>query len=235
VRSKVGVGELLSKAVEFKKEVEMFVEMYMSKDVITVSPDKPIMEVGEIMNRNNVRRLPVVKRGKLTGIVARSDIREAGPSDATSLSIWEVNYLLAKTTVEEIMTKDVLTVSPDNTIEEAALLLRENKVGALPVMEDGKLVGIITESDIFDALIEVMGVKWGGTRISLELEDRPGALIEALEPIKEHRINIISVATCKTYCSEAGKKEVIVRMEARDVDGIIFELKNHGIKVSDVR
>lgn len=212
----------------------MFVKMWMSKDVITVPPDMPIMEARDLMKEKNIRRLPVVKGGKLVGIITQGDVQEAGPSDATSLSIWELNYLLAKTTVEEVMTKKVLTVSPNTTIEEAALIMRENKVSGLPVMEDGKIVGMITETDIFDVMVEVMGFKRGGVRVSLELEDRPGALMEALEPIKEHHTNIISICTHKTLPQE-NKNEVVIRMDTHDVNKIVAELKKHGIKVLDVR
>lgn len=123
----------------------MIVKEHMSKGVITIAPDTPIMEAREKMKQNKIRRLPIVKDGRLLGIVTEGDIQEAGPSDATSLSVWELNYLLAKTTVDEVMTRDVITTKPSDTIEDAAIMMRENKVAGLPVMDDGELVGIITE------------------------------------------------------------------------------------------
>ncbi len=212
--------------------------MWMTKDVVTVSPDVPIMEARDIMKQHMVRRLPVLKNGKLVGIVTQGDIQEAGPSGATSLSIWELNYLLARITVEEIMTPldELITVSPDEPIEQAAHLMRKNKVGGLPVVEDtDKLVGIITESDIFDIFIELLGVRRDGTRLTLELEDRPGALLEALEVLKAHDANVLSIVTCEECRTSEDRNVVVLRMDLYDWRPIVKELKNKGIKVLDAR
>ncbi len=214
----------------------MLVRMWMSDEVITASPELPIMEARELMKEHNIRRLPVVdKRGRLIGIVTQGDIQEASPSDATTLSIWELNYLLARITVEEIMTRDVITITPDTPVEEAALLMRERKVGGLPVVEDGKLVGIITESDIFEVMIKVMGVRKGGTRLTLELEDRPGALAEALGLIKKHEVNVLSVVTCEECPAPPGYGVVVLRLATAQADPIVKELEGAGIKITDVR
>ncbi len=215
----------------------MFVRMWMTQDVITVPPDMPIMEARDIMKQHMVRRLPVVKDGKLVGIVTQGDIQEAGPSGATSLSIWELNYLLARITVGEIMTPvdELITVSPDEMIEQAALLMRKNKVGGLPVVEGDKLVGIITESDIFDILIQLLGVHRDGTRITLELEDRPGALLEALEVLKAHEANVLSIVTCEECRTTEDHDVVVLRIDLYDWRPIVKELKDKGIKVLDAR
>ncbi len=212
----------------------MLVEYWMSRDVYTISPETPILDAERIMHERGFRRLPVVKRGRLVGIVTLSDIRGAKPSPATSLSIWELNYLVARITVGEIMTKDVITISPKATIEEAASIMRERKVGALPVVEEGKLVGIITESDLLDAFMEIMGVGKGGVRLVLELEDRPGALAEALEPLKEHGVNVVSVCTC--HRTKAGPmREVVVRLRGDRADEAARWLSEKGLKVLEVR
>jgi acetoin utilization protein AcuB len=215
----------------------MFVRMWMTQDVITVEPETPIMEARDIMKQHMVRRLPVIKNGKLIGIVTQGDIQEAGPSGATSLSIWELNYLLARIKVEEVMTpaEDLITVSPDEMIEQAALLMRKNKVSGLPVVEGDKLGGIITESDIFDVLIELMGVKRGGTRITLELEDRPGALLEALEVLKAHDANVLSIVTCEECRRKEDQNVVVIRIDLYDWRPIVKELKDKGIQVLDAR
>jgi len=216
----------------------MFVRMWMTKDVITVSPDVPIMEARDVMKQHMVRRLPVVKDGKLVGIVTQGDIQEAGPSGATSLSIWELNYLLARITVEEIMTPvdELVTVSPDEPIEQAAHLMRRNKVGGLPVVEDtDHLVGIITESDIFDIFIELLGVRRDGTRLTLELEDRPGALLEALEVLKAHDANVLSIVTCEECRTSEDQNVVVLRIDLYDWRPIVKDLKDQGIKVLDAR
>lgn len=131
------------------------VSEWMTKSVITVEPDTPIGEAHQLMKEKRVRRLPVVKHDKVVGIVTIGDVREASPSDATSLSIWEINYLWGRLTVEKIMTKDVLTVSPDTTVIAAAKIMLEKKVSGLPVLDAShKLVGMITESDVFRMLVK---------------------------------------------------------------------------------
>lgn len=215
----------------------MFVRMWMTKDVITVPPEMPILEARDVMKQHMVRRLPVLKKGKLVGLITQGDIQEAGPSGATSLSIWELNYLLARITVEETMTPadNLITVSPDETIEQAALLMRKHKVGSLPVLDKHKLVGIITESDIFGVLIEVMGIRRDGTRLTLELEDRPGALAEALNVIKSYEVNVLSVVTCDKCPHEEGYVLIVIRMDHYDWRPIVKDLKDKGINVIDAR
>lgn len=213
----------------------MLVSMWLSDEVVTAPPELPIMEAAELMKREGIRRLPVVHKGRLVGIVTQGDIQEASPSDATSLNIWELNYLLAQITLEEIMTRAPVTISPETPVEEAALLMRERKVGGLPVVEDGKLVGIITESDIFEVMIEVMGVRKGGARLTLELEDRPGVLAEALGLIKGHQVNVLSVVTCEECAAPPGHGVVVIRLATAEPQPIVAELEGAGIKVSDVR
>ncbi len=132
----------------------LLVKDWMTRDVISVDPDTSIIDAHQLMRANQIRRLPIVKNGRLKGIVTRSDLRGAQPSEATTLSVWEINYLLANLSISEIMTKDVVTARPDDTIERAAELMHQRKIGALPVVDESQnLVGIITESDIFRILI----------------------------------------------------------------------------------
>jgi CBS domain-containing protein len=122
----------------------------MTTEVVTITPETTLPEAHRLMSEKGIRRLPVMKGGQLVGIVTRGDIREAEPSHATSLSIWELNYLLATLKIKRIMTRNPITISDDTTIREAALIMLENKISGLPVLNDqDKLVGIITESDIF--------------------------------------------------------------------------------------
>ncbi len=211
----------------------MIIREHMATKVATVSPDTPIMEARKAMKEHNVRRLPVTEDGRLVGIVTEGDIQEAGPSDATSLNVWELNYLLGQITVKEVMTKEVLTVGPDDTIEEAALIMRENQVAGLPVMEEGSLVGIITESDVLDTIIEVVGFKEGEIRITFSIEDRPGTLIEALKPIRDQQGNIVSILSHRH--PEANIDEFVVRIEAPDIDKVIQALKDSRVEVTDIR
>ena len=131
------------------------VKDWMTSGVITAGPNMTLPEAHQLMNENNIRRLPVLDGDRLVGMVTRGDVRGAEPSEATTLSIWEVNYLLAKLKLEHIMTRNPITVSPDATIEKAAKIMLENKVSGLPVIdEQGKQIGIITESDIFRVVVK---------------------------------------------------------------------------------
>lgn len=133
----------------------LLVRQWMTKDAITVDEKTPLPQVHQLMKQRRIRRVPIVdKHGHLVGIVTRGDVREASPSNATSLSIYEVHYLLAQLTVDAIMTRNPKTVTPDTSIKDAARIMLESKISGLPVVEGGKVVGIITESDIFRGLIE---------------------------------------------------------------------------------
>jgi len=130
------------------------VQKWMTKNVISVSPTASLFEADEMMREHGIRRLPVVDHGKVVGIVTKGDIREASPSDASALSVWEVNYLIAKLTISKVMTKTVLTIAPDVDVIDAADIMLNKKVSGLPVIDSaGNLVGIITESDIFRMLV----------------------------------------------------------------------------------
>jgi acetoin utilization protein AcuB len=212
--------------------------MWMTTKLITVTPETPILDAREMMKKENIRRMPVVnKRGKLVGMVTQGDIQEAGPSDATTLSIWELNYLLARTTVEQIMTKanDLITVRPDDPIEQAALLMRKHRISGLPVLDGGKLIGILTESDVFEVLLELMGMRKGGTRLTVELENEPGALSQVLDVIKEHGVNVFSVVTCEECRTTRDRGVVVLRLATSEWRSIVKELKDQNIKVLDAR
>lgn len=128
---------------------------WMSKEVVAITPHQSLPEAHDLMKKNKIRRLPVVDGGELVGILTLGDLREAGPSDATSLSIFELNYLLARLTVDKIMTRDPLTVTSTTGLTEAAKLMLHHKIGGLPVIDKGELVGVITESDIFRAYVHL--------------------------------------------------------------------------------
>lgn len=133
----------------------LLVKDWMQADVIVAPPDMAMLKAHKMMREKNIRRLPIVKKnGKLVGIVTRSDVRQAQPSDATTLNVWEMNYLLSQLTLKEIMTKDPVTIGAEDSVKTAATLMHNHKIGALPVVDDqGRVVGIITESDIFRILV----------------------------------------------------------------------------------
>jgi acetoin utilization protein AcuB len=205
----------------------------MSKEVVTIPSSTTILEAQKIMRESRVRRLPVVDEGELVGIVTYNDLLEASPSKATTLSRFELTYLLSKMTVAEIMTRGVITVSPDIPIEEAALIMQKNQIGGLPVVEEGRVVGIITESDIFEIFVETLGVREGGTRITLELPQRPGVLHEVTGVIKEYGINILSLATFY----EEGKPDyryVVIRINTLNPLEVVAKLRERGMTVTHV-
>jgi acetoin utilization protein AcuB len=158
----------------------------MTRNPITAHPDISIAEAMEWMRREKVRRFPVVdKRGKLVGIVTREDLLHASPSSVTSLSVWEISYLLSQVKLGEVMTKDVITVTEDVPVEEAARLMADNKIGCLPVLRDDTLVGIITESDIFKTFLELFGAREKGIRVTLLAPYFKGSLAQISSAITQ--------------------------------------------------
>ena len=135
----------------------MLIKDRMTRSPITAPPEMPMQEALKLMRERGIRRLPVVdKKGKLVGIVSDRDLLHASPSDATSLSVWELNYLLSKVTLKELMTTPVITVTPETPVQEAARIMAEKKIGGLPVVQAGKVVGVITETDLFQVLLELL-------------------------------------------------------------------------------
>ncbi len=181
----------------------------------------------DLLKEHEIRHLPVLKDGeKLVGILSERDIKQASPSPATALEIREIYYLLDKVKVKQIMTRRPYTVSSSAPIEEAALIIREKKIGCLPVVDDGKLVGILTETDIIDAFIEGMGVNGPGYRIELALPNKPGKLFELLKLLKDFDANVVSVATAPH--DDPGQDRNILRIEARNYKVVKAAIKKSG-------
>jgi acetoin utilization protein AcuB len=170
----------------------MLVKERMSKPVISVQPDTPILEALKMMQREKIRRAPVVRDGKMVGIVSDKDILNASASDATTLSMWELNYLVSRIQVKDVMTRDVRTVDEDTAIEEAARIMADNKIGGLPVMRDGRVVGLITETDLFRILLELMGAREDGLRVTAVVPDRVGALAAITKAMAESGASFIA-------------------------------------------
>ncbi len=173
----------------------MNVARRMSHPVFTVQPDLPITKAHELMAHEKVHRAPVVKNGKLVGIIAENDILKAYPSSATSLSVWEITALLEKITVKDIMIKQVRTVQEDTSIEEAARIMVDNKISALPVMRGKELVGIITETDLFRIMLEMLGARHPGVRFSVLMPYQPGEIAKLTQAIYQQGGNIVALST----------------------------------------
>lgn len=166
----------------------------MTRPVLTVRPGTPIQDALQLMRTEHIRRAPVVdEQGRLVGIVSERDLLHASPSEATSLSIWEVHYLLSKITVDRIMAKDVLTVTEDTPIEEAARIMADNKIGGLPVLRGTEVVGIVTETDLFKVFLELLGAREAGVRLSALVADRTGELAKLTSAITKAGGNILAL------------------------------------------
>jgi len=207
----------------------MFVKTKMTTNPFTVTADQTIPEAHEIMTQHNVKRLPVMHKGKLVGVISKTDIDRYTPSKATSLSMGEITYLMTKTKIKKIMSKDLVTISPDALLEEAATLMRDNKVSFLPVVDNkGKLVGIITESDIFDSFIELLGFREYGTRLTIEANDEPGIMSNLTNIIGQYGANITRIAV---YRGESGKSAIVVGLNSLNTTEIEKAIQEHGFTI----
>ena len=200
----------------------MLVGERMSHPIISITPDMPLHDALNMFKREHIRRAPVVKDGKLLGIVSDHDLLNASPSPASSLSVWEMNYLLSKITVKEVMSKKVLIVDETTPIEEAARVMADNKVGGLPVMRDGHVVGIITETDLFKIFLELMGAREKGIRITALIEEKPGQLSKITEAIAHAGGNFVA------FGQFAGE-DPSTRLVTFKVDGINKETAKQAI------
>jgi acetoin utilization protein AcuB len=173
----------------------MLVGERMSHPVLTISPEMSALDAQAFMRREHVRRAPVIHDGKLVGIVTEGDLLNASPTQATLLSVWEINYLVSKIKVSQVMTKKVMTIAEDTPIEEAARVMIDNKIGGLPVTRDGKVVGIITETDLFKVMLEMLGARQRGVRASVLVPNQAGEIAELSKAIFEAGGNIIALGT----------------------------------------
>ena len=207
----------------------MFVIDRMTKNPMTITTDTKIDEARNLMKTRGFRRLPVVDGGKLVGFISDRDIMAVTPSPATTLSKYEINSLLAKIEVGDIMQKSVVSVRSDATIEEAALLMYKNRIGGMPVVSSvGAVVGVITETDIFKAFVDVMGLTEGKTRLTLEVTDKIGVMKDIATIFSDSGLSIDSLVTCK---ENNGKYEIIIRSDIPDVSDIKAKLEKQGYDV----
>jgi acetoin utilization protein AcuB len=218
-----------------KIDYKGFMREKIQRNPVTISPDASFFEARNLIHEKGVRHLPVVdKNGKLVGIVTDRDIREAAPSDATLLSVQELNYLLGKLKVSAFMTpkEKLITITPDTIIEAAVQLMHDHRIGCLPVMEGDKLYGIFTETDALAHLADVFGLKMKGTRLSIALEDKPGTMLGILEVIKKHNVNIISIVTASFLVE--GKRIAAIRIKTEDYENIVKDLQKAGYEVLSI-
>lgn len=213
----------------------MLVRERMSTQPVLCAPDLPVAEALEQMKQKRIRRMPVVdKHGKLVGIVSDKDLLRASPSPATSLSVWEITYLLSKIKVSDVMTRQVITIAEDTPLEDAARIMVDNKIGGLPVVNaQGAVVGIITETDIFKSFIDALGARKKGVRVTTLVTDRKGQLAKITTDIAAAGGNI--VALVEVPGTDPTNYEVMFKVIDMDMPKLLDVLKPHVIRITDAR
>jgi acetoin utilization protein AcuB len=213
----------------------MLVKDRMNSPAVTIAPETPFQDALKVMHDHQFRRLPVLdKAGRLVGIVSERDLMYASPSPATSLSVWELNYLLSKLQVERLMTKKVITTTPDSFIEDAARLMAENRIGGLPVVDgENRVVGVITETDIFCTFVQMYRGGHAGLRLTLQVPDRKGVLAELSKAVFDLDGDIVSVSSIYDENSEA--YVLVIKVLGVNKDQLIDALEALGDHVVDAR
>ena len=207
----------------------MYVDRIMTRDVITVNPDAKLARVADVMNKRKLRHLPVVGDDqRLVGIISHRDVQRAEPSWITTLDKGEANYRLAKVTAEKIMHHDGTTCPSNTLVEEAGCIMRSEKIGCLPVVDDGRLVGILTSVDLLDFFLEITGCTERNTaRIAVHLKDQIGELAKLLAAINEHG-GQITTAVSPVHPDESGMRIAIVRFESKNPGEVDQKLRDAG-------
>lgn len=213
----------------------MLVKERMSTQPILCAPDLPVSDALDQMKKQRIRRMPVVdKNGKLIGIVSDKDLLRASPSPATSLSVWEITYLLSKLKVSDVMTKKVITVSEDTPIEDTARIMVDNKIGGLPVVNgSGSVVGIITETDIFKTFLELLGARKSGVRVTMQVVDVRGQLAKITSAVAAAGGNI--VACVELPGTDSPDYEVLLKVTEVSKETLVAALEPIVVRITDVR
>lgn len=211
----------------------MAVRDFMTRKVIYISPDTTIAHAADLMREQDIHRLPVIEYDKLVGLVTEGTIAEASPSKATTLSIYEMNYLLNKTKVKDVMIRDVITVSQFASLEDAVYLMFKHKVGILPVMDNGQMSGVITDRDVFKAFLKVSGYGEDGVRVRCLVEDRAGILGTVLRIISELGYNVANTVQIDT---NPGQAIIEVQIESKVDEATLKEkLQVAAIEVESIQ
>ncbi|MFC1906804.1 CBS domain-containing protein [Chloroflexota bacterium] len=209
----------------------MYIRDIMTSNVVTIPSSTSVAEAKRIMQAHDFRRLPVVDKGKLVGVVTEHGLEKVSPSKATSLTVWELSYLLDKTTVKEIMEANVVTIGPEATAEEALAVAQGHRVGALVVVDKGRVEGIITTNDFFYKIVNpVLGLGEEGTRVEITGGGEPQALEKILNVINKHCLNMNNLHIVAP--PDADKKDVIVHLGCEDISQLKTDLEGEGYKVS---
>ncbi len=212
----------------------MLVGERMTRNPVTILDTASIDDGLHLMRERKVRRLPVLDgSGKMVGIVSDKDLLHAAPSPATSLSVYELHYLLAKLSIKQVMSSPVISITPDTPIEGAARIMADNKIGGLPVVENGALAGIITETDVFKVLLELLGARTAGVRMTVKSREAKGVLAQITRVLADVGANIVSVVA---YAGPiASEPRIMFKLTDVDAEVARKALEQAGIAVVDVR
>lgn len=209
----------------------MYVKDYMSEDIVSVTPGASIIDAADLMKKNDINRLPVMEAGKLLGLITREIVTKNSPSNATSLSKHEINYLLDKTRIQDVMSKKFITVAPDDQIERAATLMRNENAGVVIVVEDNQLVGILTDKDVFKAFADISGYNEAGSNLVIELkEDRAGVIEEVGDALVETNKNLTHMLV---YHLDTGIR-IVLHIDDYETDTLCKALETRGYSVQAV-
>ncbi|MCJ7710227.1 MAG: CBS domain-containing protein [Chloroflexi bacterium] len=212
----------------------MLVKERMTRQAIVAAPDLPILDALHLMRQEHIRRLPVVdKSGRLVGIVSDRDLLLASPSPATSLSAWELTHLLAKVTLRDVMSKKVITVTEDTPLEDAARIMADSKIGGLPVVRNGSLVGIITETDLFKLFLELLGAREPGVRVTAFVQNVPGEMAKLTRAVTDCGGNIIAMAAFAG--TDPSNRRVLVKANGVSREDLVAALTPVVTEIEDVR
>jgi acetoin utilization protein AcuB len=210
----------------------MFVRDIMTMNVVNIPSNTSVSDAKRIMDAHRIRRLPVVDRGKLVGVVTERRLEAYTPSKATTLSVWEIGYLLGNTPVKDIMEKNVVTVTPDMTVEEALAVAQQKKVGALLVLEEGRLVGIVTTNDFFYKIANpVLGIGLPGTRVEVIGKTEDTVIEDVVSLANKEGIRIVTIHVLSIPETQVEKKDIVIHLDTEDTTKIVKELKSKGYEV----
>lgn len=208
----------------------MLVQDIMERQVVTINPRTALPEALRLLQQRRIRHLPVLENGELVGIISDRDLKRAMASPATSLTVHELQYLLDRLRIGEIMTRGVITIGPMMPVEAAARLMVQEKISALPVTEGARLVGIVTETDLLQLLVEAMGAAEPSSRLDVLLGDRPSALVEVVRAVEDAGLRISSIVT---FPARGGMKTAVVRLATIDPGPAVRALEARGYAVRE--
>jgi acetoin utilization protein AcuB len=214
----------------------MLVHELMTKNPLTTSPETSISDALSLMRQKKVRRLPVLdKAGKLAGIVSDQDLLYASPSPATSLSVFEINSLIARITVAHVMTKKVVTITEDLPVEEAGRIMADRKIGGLPVIKGGKLVGIVTETDLFRALLQLLGGRRSGVRVTVQIPGAKGTFTKITGIISAAGGDIVGLGVSEAQGVPGDYWHMTLKVQDLTKKAVSAAFSKAGIEVVDIR